>query len=374
MAVSRREFSKYLLASLGACLPFKVPNVSANTGDASQGLSTRYRDHFLIGTMINEKFLFDPDPGAQALVETEFNALTADNIFKWENIHPLENVWNWAHADRFVEYAISRGMYPVGHPLVWDTQVPEGLFSQQRQSPRNPEKIRELMTQHIDTLVSRYKGEIKAWDVVNEAFEDNGGWVRNNWFNNLGSSYIEAAFSAARSADPGATLIYNDYNLWQKGKRDRVVNLVRDLNGSSGSIDAIGMQGHIGLDYPNLSEFEKSLRAFGDLDVKVHITELDIDVLPRPSASSDTNQSQLDPYRNGLPDSVADALAERYGALFKILIDHRDVIDRVTFWGYSDRDTWRHEFPVSGRVNHPLLFDKNLNKKKAYRSIYNMVD
>lgn len=372
MRNSRRAFLRSVLAGFAA---IQALNASAGLAYAGgkDGLATRYIDDFMIGSMIDVKFLLDPEPDLQALVAKEFNALTTDNIFKWDNIHPAQNIWNWAHADVFVDYAAKHNMYAVGHPLVWHSQVPEGLFSKRRLNQKSSAQYMDVLLDHISQIVGRYAGSINAWDVVNEAFDDDGNWVRNNWYQIIGETYIEESFKAARPADPTAVLIYNDYNLWKPVKRRRVIDLIKDFKRRGVPIDAVGMQGHIGLGYPDLALFEESIAAFGEQGVKVHITELDVDVLPGlPEHEFPQYKESLDPYRVSLPEAVSIQLAERYRQVFEILVRQKTIVERVTLWGVSDRHSWRNDFPIPGRTNHPLLFDRALQRKSAYDYLYQL--
>ena len=229
---------------------------------------------------------------------------------------------------------------------------------------------------HIKTLVTRYRGKIAAWDVVNEALNEDGSLRQSVFLKFLGEDYIKWAFELAEKADPGAQLIYNDYNLWKPEKRRGVVKLVRQLQDDGIKIDAIGLQGHWSLYEPSLEAIEKSIITFSNLGLKVHFSELDISVLPNPwdlvgaEISQNFEESPyMNPYPNSMPDSVQIALANRYQDIFKLFLKHRDKIDRVTFWGINDQGSWLNNWPIKGRVNYPLLFDRKFNPKMAYDSI-----
>jgi endo-1,4-beta-xylanase len=224
--------------------------------------------------------------------------------------------------------------------------------------------------EHISTIVGRYKGRIHGWDVVNEAIMDDGSYRRSKFYEILGEEFIPLAFQFAHEADPDAELYYNDYSMFVPEKREEVVRLIKSLKEKGIRIDAVGMQGHIGMDYPQIEEFEKSLSAFSDAGVKVMITELDLTILPSPrrnlGADISTNfeyQSEINPYKESLPDSVSKAWTKRMGDFFRLFLKHQDKITRVTLWGVSDGDSWRNFWPVPGRTDYPLLFDRNHNAK-----------
>ena len=232
------------------------------------------------------------------------------------------------------------------------------------------------MKNHIFTVAGRYKGKVKGWDVVNEAFEDDGSWRKSKFYEIIGEDYIKLAFQFAHQADPDADLYYNDYSMAHKGRRDAVVKMVKNLKSQGVKIDGVGMQGHVDMEFPQIAEFEKSLVAFAETGVKVMITEMDITILPKPdknvgaeiSANFEYQQS-LNPYPTGLPDSVATALHDRYNEFFKLFLKHSDKIERVTMWGVYDGQSWRNNWPVRGRTDYPLLFDNNFQPKPIVKTI-----
>ncbi len=238
------------------------------------------------------------------------------------------------------------------------------------------EVLIERMKNHIYTVVGRYKGRVNGWDVVNEAIEDDGSFRKSKFYQIIGEDYIRLAFQFAHEADPKAELYYNDYSMSKKEKRDAVVAMVKNLQSQGVKIDGIGMQGHMTMDFPTLDEEEKSIIAFAGTGVKVMITELDLTVLPPPSnkvsadvALSYEYRKQLNPYPDGLPDSVAQAAHDRYAALFKLFLKHADKIERVTVWGLTDGQSWRNNWPIPGRTDYPLLFDRNYQPKPIVETI-----
>ena len=325
---------------------------------------------FYIGTAINTPQILGTDTGALRIVKTHFNSITAENVMKSEVIHPRENEFNFDLSDKFVAFGEENGMKIIGHTLIWHSQLSKGFCVDENGNDVSPDILKERMKSHIHTIVGRYKGRIKGWDVVNEAIGDNGSWRNSKFYQILGEDYVRLAFEYAREADPEAELYYNDYSMANPGRRQGVVDMVRKLQAQGVKIDGIGMQGHLNMDYPSIEEFEKSLLAFAGLGVKVMITELDLSVLPSPRqdvgadvAKSFEYQKEINPYADGLPTNMEEKQYQRYADFFKLFLKHHDKIDRVTLWGVNDAQSWKNNWPVRGRVDYPLLFDRKNNPK-----------
>jgi endo-1,4-beta-xylanase len=265
----------------------------------------------------------------------------------------------------------------VGHTLVWHSQVPKSVFLDESGKQISRERLQTRMQKHIATLMERYRGRIAIWDVVNEAIdEDEIGWRQTQWFKILGPTFMERAFQLAHEADPKAHLIYNDYNEHNPGRRKFLVERIREYERRGIPIHGVGFQGHIGLDYPDLQQYEESIEAIAAEGLAVHVTELEVDVLPRAweftgaeiSAIREYSE-KLNPYVAGLPKEVEQQQVERYKQFFELLLKHREKIKRVTLWGTHDGESWKNHFPVRGRTNYPLLFDRELKKKAAYHAV-----
>ncbi len=272
-------------------------------------------------------------------------------------------------------------MYIVGHVLIWHSQTPAWVFRDAVGELTCRDTLLKRMKDHIFTVVGRYKGRIDSWDVVNEAIDDNGDMRQSLWYQIIGPDYVEKAFEFAHEADPGALLVYNDYSLPNKERREGVVKLVGSLQEKGIQVDGIGMQGHYLLEYPDPVELEKSIEAFAALGTEVEITELDITVLPRPmrymGADIATNfelKKELDPYNEGLPDSMQTVLARRYEEYFKVFVRQADHIGRVTFWAINDGQSWLNYWPIRGRKDYPMLFDRDNKPKKAFYSVIGTAD
>ena len=348
--------------------------IGCSTSNAS--LKDSLKDKFMIGVAMNAAQITGADSASVEIIKNQFNSITAENCMKSEELQPIEGEFNFELADKFVKFGEENNMYIIGHTLIWHSQAPKWFFTDEKGTDVSREVLIERMKKHIFTVVGRYKGKVKGWDVVNEAFEDDGSWRKSKFYQIIGEDYMKLAFQFAHEADPDADLYYNDYSMAHKGRRDAVVNMIKKLQSEGVKIDGIGMQGHMDMESPVIGEFEKSLVAFAQAGMKVMITELDLTILPRPdrnvgaeiSASFEYQQS-LNPYSEGLPDSAATALHDRYNEFFKLFMKHSDKIERVTLWGVSDRQSWRNNWPVRGRTDYPLLFDVNYQPKPIVKTI-----
>ena len=336
-----------------------------------------FRKDFHIGAALSLDQVAGQDAAAVALIKEHFNSITAENILKWQAVHPEPEKYHFEPVDQLVALGEKNKMLIIGHTLVWHNQTPAWVFQDGAGKPATRELLLQRMRDHINTVVGRYKGRIQGWDVVNEAVEDDGSPRRTKWREIIGSDYVQKAFAFARAADPKAELYYNDFNMWKTGKVEAVVRLVRDLQSQGVRVDGIGMQGHWGLDYPTIDEADAAIRAFAALGVKVMITELDITALPNPddwSGGADITRNEelrkhLNPYPQALPDSMQQVLAKRYAECFALFHKHRDKISRVTFWGVNDGQSWLNNWPVRGRTNYPLLFDRQFQPKPAFDAV-----
>jgi len=344
--------------------------------DSPSTLKDAYRGVFWIGAAVNSAQFTEQDSRGAALVRREFNSITPENALKWENIHPHPDTYVFDLPDQYVAFGERNQLYVVGHCLVWHNQVPDWVFRDEQGNPVVREVLLKRMHDHIQSVVGRYKGRIKSCDVVNEALNEDGTLRHSPWLNIIGDDYIAKAFQYAHEADPNAELTYNDYSLENEPKRNGAIALIRNLREQGIPVTSVGLQGHDSLTWPSVEQQDATISAFAKLGVKIVISELDIDVLPRATAQESADISmnieqdpKLNPYVNGLPDSVQQALAQRYAELFRVFLKHRDVITRVTFWGVSDGDSWRNNWPVKGRTSYPLLFDRTGRPKPAFDAV-----
>lgn len=348
-------------------------------------LKQAYADAFLIGTAVNAEIVSGEDRTSGALVPLHFNSITAENVMKAEVLLPEPGAWNFAAADAFVAYGERHGMFIVGHTLVWHNQTPAWFFQDDDGAPAAPATMRERMRDYIHTVAGRYAGRVHAWDVVNEVVGEDGAYRDTLWtraYGGDGDALVRDAFRFASEAAPDAALYYNDFNAWRPEKRDGIVRMVKMLQDAGIRIDGIGIQGHWGLNYPATEHIEAAIDAYAALGVKVMVTELDVDVLPLTKEGQIIGQGMmhpqfqlpefrrfLDPYHDGLPDEVQQQLAERYAELFRIFHARRDKLHRVAVWGVEDGMSWKNGYPIPGRTNYPLLFDRQGQPKPAFDAV-----
>lgn len=356
------------LVLLIACLQIKA-----------QGMKDALGKSFLVGTALSDRQIINNGSLITSTVTRHFNSIVAENCMKPKSIQPEEGKFDWRKADRFVQFGAEHGMAIIGHCLVWHQQTGSWMFTDSEGKPVAKELLKERMRKHITAVVDRYKGKIKGWDVVNEAINDDGTYRDSPWYRILGAEYIELAFRYAHEADPDAELYYNDYSLANPAKRKAVCCLVRHLREVGCRIDAVGMQSHNGLGFPNMEEYEASIDSFAACGVKVMITELDLNVLPNPKGfgGAEVNQKfiydeKMNPYKNGLPVEVETAVNKRWRQLFRIYRRHSHQIDRVCVWGVSDADSWMNDWPIKGRTAYSLLFDRNYQPKPVVNQIMGM--
>lgn len=343
------------------------------------GLKDALNGKFLIGAAVNIRQSSGEDTIGVKVIKQHFNSIVAENCMKSMYLQPAEGKFFFDDADRFVDFGIKNNLHIVGHTLIWHSQAPKWFFVNEKGDFVSREVMIERMKNHIQTVVSRYKGKVKGWDVVNEAINDDGTWRQSPFYKIIGKEYIKLAFQFAHEADPNAELYYNDYSMAKQERRDSVVKLVNELKKQGIRVDGIGMQGHMTMDYPTVEEYEKSILAFASTGAKVMITEMDISVIPFPQGNMSADVALkykydpvMNPYPNELPDSVANALQARYASFFRLFLKHSDKISRVTLWGISDANTWRNNWPIPGRKDYPLLFDRNYNPKPIVDEVIKM--
>jgi len=348
----------------------------AAIASAQTSLKDAFQGAFRVGAALNPGQFEERDARGAAIVKTQFNTISPENVLKWESVHPRADSFNFAPADHYVEFGERNHMFIIGHTLVWHNQTPRWVFQDENAAPLGRDALLQRMHDHIRTVVGRYKGRISGWDVVNEALNDDGTLRQSQWLKIIGDDYIAQAFRFAHEADPAAELYYNDYSLENPAKRKGAIELIRKLKAEGVSITAVGSQEHDSLRGPSAEEVDAAISELAATGVKVNITELDIDVLPRASrqAGADVSlkvdaQAKLNPYAAGLPEDVQQALAKRYAELFGVFWKHRGTVTRVTFWGVTDGNSWLNNWPVAGRTSYPLLFDRKGEKKPAFDAV-----
>lgn len=362
---------KLLILSLAATSGLAA--IASSHSNTPASLKEVYAPFFTVGAAVKETHF----EGREAdLLISQYNSITPENLLKWEKVHPTENVFFWDHADAMVEFGTRNGLEIFGHTLIWHNQTPEWVFKDAEGNDASPELLLERMRNHIHTVVGRYKGRIHGWDVVNEALNEDGSMRESAFYRILGEDYIAKAFIFAHEADPDAQLIYNDFNIENPDKRAGTVRLIRKLLDQGIPISGVGIQEHVRLDWPSRELLSEAISEYATLGIKVMITELDVDVLPSAFDNQGADLSlhaelrdELNPYANGLPEDVQQALAKRYGELFSVYLEHADSIARVTLWGLHDGGSWLNHWPMRGRTSYPLLHDRNMEPKPAFFKI-----
>ncbi|MFZ5431561.1 MAG: endo-1,4-beta-xylanase [Bacteroidota bacterium] len=331
---------------------------------------------FYIGAALNTPQITGRDTLSMKMVTRHFNSIVAENCMKSGEIQRTEGEFDFSLADQFVAFGEKHNMHIVGHTLIWHSQAPRWFFTGADGNEVSREVLIERMKNHIYTVVGRYKGRVHGWDVVNEAIEDNGSWRNSKFYQILGDEFVELAFKFAAEADPDAELYYNDYSMALEGRRNGVIRMVKNLQSKGLKIDGIGMQGHLLMDSPTLEAYEESILAYSGLGVKVMITELDLSALPWPARQQGADialraeyEARMNPYTEGLTDSASVAWNQRMGDFFSLFLKHQDKISRVTLWGVTDNQSWKNNFPMRGRTDYPLLFDRNYQPKPVVERI-----
>ncbi len=347
-----------------------------------QTLKDALADKFLIGVAINESQIRHEVPKADSVIFKHFNAIEPENCLKSEEIQPEKGVFRWELADKYVDYGTRNGLEVFGHCLIWHSQCPKWFCTDEKGGDVDPEELKARMKDHIYTLVGRYKGRIKGWDVVNEAINDDGSWRQSPFYRILGEEFIPLAFQYAHEADPDAELYYNDYNMYRPEKAAAVIKMVKELKSRGLRIDAVGFQGHYGMDYPDYAQLEKNIEDVYASGVEVMFTEVDITILPTVTRTADLAGLSMEairkdpelsrkfdammvPYPDGIPEERMTEWNERAKGLWEVFFRQSDKISRINWWGLQDGDSWKNEFPVriEGREEAPLLFDRQYRQK-----------
>jgi endo-1,4-beta-xylanase len=369
----RNIASILMIPLLVACLAWagSLGNKRSILHVAPPSLKAAFKNDFLIGAAINTRQIEEKDTGAASLIPRQFNALTPENIMKAEVIHPGWDTYHFDLADKLVAYARKNNMKVNAHNLIWHSQLPAFV-----RRMKDADSVRSYFVNHINTVAARYDGSVYSWDVVNEALNEDGTMRNSIFLQKLGDDFVVDAFRLAQKATPHSKLYYNDYNIEQPKKRAGAIALIKKIQAAGVRIDGVGIQGHWRAAHVPMADIEESIRAFSALGIEVMFTELDLSVLPNPGDRTTADvgqtagyQASLNPYPEGLPDSVADMQASAYADLFRLFLKYPGKVSRVTFWGVGDGGSWLNDWPIRGRTNYPLLFDRQLKPKKAYFSV-----
>lgn len=312
------------------------------------------------------------NPELAALVVNQFNCITPEYEFMPSHLVDDGGKFMFARSDRVVAFAEAHHMPVFGHMLVWHFVTRRWFFEDAAGKPLPREQALSNLKKYIDSVMGHYQGKIRAWNVVNEAISDKDGeYLRDTpALRAIGADYVEQAFKFARAAAPQAELYYNDYNIEQSPKLEKMVRLVRSLQSKGVRLDAVGIQGHWLIDWPPADVIGRGIDAISATGVKVMITELDVDPLPRNASGADMAVAEkgVNPYRQGLPPEMQERLAKRYGEIVRVIV-RRPAVTMIGFWGTHDGRSWLNDYPVKGRTNHPLLFDRQYKPKPALNAV-----
>ena len=363
--------SALAVAALTACTTHAADEGAAANKPAGETLRQAAKGHFLVGCALMTDQL--DNPAFAKLVAEQFSSVTPENEMKPDFVHPEPGVFTFEKADKIVDFAEAHDMKVIGHCLLWHQQTAKWMFEDESGKPLPREKALANLKEHIQTVMKHYKGRVYGWDVVNEAVDDAGPYLRDTpALRAIGEDYVARAFEFAREADPAAKLYYNDYNIEVDYKREKAVKLLKSLEAAGVKPDALGIQGHWLVGEPGLDEIERGIKTFTDMGYQLMFTEVDVDPLPRGKAGADLNATEAagsDWYKDGMPPEAQAKLAQRYKDLMGLILKYDADVTRVTFWGTTDDRSWLNDFPVKGRTNHPLLFDRDYQPKPAFEAV-----
>ena len=338
-----------------------------SSASPKEGLKDVYSSYFPVGVAVSPRALKTDEA---ALITREFNSITPENAMKMGPIHPKEDEYFWADADSIVAFAQRNNLKMRGHTLCWHNQTPDWMFVDAKGDTVSKEVLLKRLKDHITTVASRYKGKIYAWDVVNEVISDKADefYRPSPWYTICGEDFIAEAFRYAHEAAPEALLFYNDYNEIDSLKRSKIIKMVTDLKAAGVPIDGIGLQGHWAVNEPSEAQLEQTLTDFAKTGLKLQITELDISVYPKEHSA---RESRPEDENDEFTAEKAQQQQDVYAMCFELFRKHKQYLTGVTFWNISDRHSWLDNFPVRGRKDYPLLFDKDLKPKEAYSEVVN---
>ena len=356
MKSSLRIMFRHLFIALLCCSSLGGCAASITTAAGYPSLATAYNGRIKIGTAI-EPWQLDKSEGS--LIVGQFNSIVAENVMKPSRIQPEEGTFDFAPADRLVEFARQHGMDMRGHTLLWYKRTPEWFWRANDGKPATRELVLERLRQHIERVVGRYRGKIYAWDVVNEAIDPaQPSCLRNDqWYRIVRPDYLDFAFRYAHAADPAARLFLNDYSTTDPQKRRCLAQVAGGLLNRRVPIHGIGHQMHISVYEPDLTAIDKTLSTFASMGLENQLTELDMS-LYQPHAY----------FLSHSAGALEAMQAARYQALMELVLAHPDVT-AVTWWGASDAHTWLNEHELWWRSDQPLLFDKYQQPKASYWAV-----
>ncbi|HXU00716.1 MAG TPA: endo-1,4-beta-xylanase [Polyangia bacterium] len=347
-------------------------------GGTPPGLATKFASYFPIGAAVDSQSYMTHAP----VLKAHFKSVTPENEMKWDALEPTENTFTYSGADAIVNFAVTNQMKIRGHTLVWHSQNPSWVFSNGSGGTPTKDVLLARMKNHITKVMQHFQGKVYAWDVVNEAINNDGTFrdgtladdKKSMWYQIIGESYIAEAFKAAHAADMNAKLFYNDYYDYLPAKQQGIYNMLKNLLAQGVPINGVGMQCHLNIQpstdptnqayYQDVTHLEDAIKLYSSLGLEVQVTELDMSLyIPGITYTSDQFYTAAT-----FTDALKNQQAERYAQFFALLRNYRSVITGVTFWGIADDNTWLSEF-ASMRKDFPLLFDTNHNPKPAFWAV-----
>jgi endo-1,4-beta-xylanase len=343
--------------------------------DSSTSLQAKFGSKFVVGVALGGQLPDDYSPDERKLIVDQFGSVTPENCMKMTDLQPREGEFHFEQADALVAFAQERKLQVCGHTLVWakDERTPAWVFLD-GDKPAARSLVLERMRTHIQTVAGRYRGKVASWDVVNEVLDDTEPYLRpSSWVKLAGPEFIALAFQWTREADPGALLVYNDYNVELPKKREKLLRLIRELREKNVPLNAIGIQGHWEVDHIPLRDIEDLLTSMTELRLKVIVSELDLGVVPRGVwwADGGKNREKIattNPLAGGCPADLLERQARQYADLFELFRVRADSIARITFWDLHDGRSWLNAFPWK-HDEYPLLFDRNGRPKPAFGAV-----
>ncbi len=343
-----------------------IPGCKGKISSEKTSLKEVYSAYFPMGVAVSSRSVSGE---TSALILDHFVSITPENDMKIGPIHPQPDTFNWEPADRIVAFARENGLKVRGHTLCWHNQVPSWWYQDDAGADLSKDSLLARMKDHIFQVAGRYKDDIYAWDVVNEAISDKQDefYRDSKWYQICGEEFIQRAFEYAHEAAPNALLFYNDYSEINPVKREKIYQLVKNLKEAGVPIDGVGLQGHWSIYEPSEEVLRSTIDAFTDLGVQIQITELDVSVYPKEHSRRARTAEDDDT----LTEEMKTKQAEQYEMIFRVFREKKDAIQAVTFWNISDRQSWLDNFPVQGRKDYPLLFDQNFQPKESYYKVVN---
>lgn len=344
-------------------------------------LKDSFKGKFLIGAAVNQAQILEADARGDSVLFRHFNAIEPENCLKSAEIMPRWGEYHWDLADKYVEFGEKHGLEVFGHCLIWHSQCTPDFCFDSEGKLLEPEVLKVRMKEYVTTVMTRYKGRIKGWDVVNEAIMEDGSYRQSPFYKILGEEFIPWAFQCASEADPDCELYYNDYAMHEPRKLAAVINMVKKLQERGIRIDAVGFQGHIGMDYPDLGVYESHIRRVKDeTGLDVCITEYDMSILPTLTRSADLGEmsfteamknpeirarweKRMNPYKDGVPEEVKEAWNAREAAFLEMFLRNADAVRRINVWGICDKDSWKNGWPIPERQDSPLWVDRDYKLK-----------